>query len=512
METYLNSNSNSKSKSFEVKNNFYKKLLFQSPDLIFQMTISKNGTFFFPFLSKSVITHFNITIEEISSDTFTVLKSKIIPEDFKCFLQSINESKSELKTWIHEFRAIFPKKGMRWCKGVASVELEEDGAINFYGKITDITERKEQELKLKLSEERFQFALEASSEGIWDFNVKANKVFYSSQSMKMLEFEEEDIIDTIDKWDDRVHPLDKERYLLDIQLHIDNITPYYENSQRVLTKSGEYKWILSRGKIIERDSNDKPLRIIGTHTDISAQKEKEKELIKSLEIIGEQNSRLLNFAHIVSHNLRSHAANIEMLLNIIDEEEEDKDSLEESNLHLRSTSNALTQTIDHLKELVEIQTELIHKREQLNLNTYLGKTLDILREEINKNKVVIHNTISNEETITYNPAYLESVLLNLTSNAIKYSHPDRVPVISYSLSSNKSQKILIVKDNGLGINLKLHGDKLFGMYKTFHNNQDSRGIGLFITKNQIEAMGGNIQVKSEVGKGTTFKIYFNEEV
>jgi signal transduction histidine kinase len=169
-------------------------------------------------------------------------------------------------------------------------------------------------------------------------------------------------------------------------------------------------------------------------------------------------------------------------------------------------------TIDHLKDLVEIQTELVHKREPLNLNAYLGKTLNILGEEINKNKVVIQNTISNEATVSYNPAYLESVLLNLTSNAIKYSHPDRIPVISYSLSTNKSQKILTIKDNGLGIDLKLNGDKLFGMYKTFHNNKDSRGIGLFITKNQIEAMGGRIQVKSEVGIGTIFKIIFNEEV
>ena len=143
--------------------------------------------------------------------------------------------------------------------------------------------------------------------------------------MKMLEFEAKDTIDTIDKWDDRIHPSDKEKYLIDIQMHIDNRTPFYENSQRVLTKSNKYKWILSRGKIIERDEKDNPLRIIGTHMDISLQKEKEDELIKSLEIIVEQNSRLLNFAHIVSHNLRSHAANIEMLLNFIDEEEINED-------------------------------------------------------------------------------------------------------------------------------------------------------------------------------------------
>ena len=507
METYYYADL----KLLEERNNFYKKLLFQSPDLIFQFTISKNGILTFPFLSKSVLTHFNLTPEEKNSDAFTILKSKIVEEDFNSFLLSVHEAKNEIRNWTHEFRARLPVKGVRWYKGIANVESVVDGAIVFYGKITDITEYKEQELRLKLSEERFLFALEASSEGIWDLDIKTKRVFYSSQSMKMLEFEEQDTIDSIDKWDDRVHPDDKEKYLADIRLHINNKTPFYENSQRVMTKSGEYKWILSRGKIIERDAKNKPLRIIGTHTDISVQKEREQELIKTLEIIGEQNSRLVNFAHIVSHNLRSHSGNIKMLLDIIDEEK-DAEFIEESFSHLRSSSNALTQTIDHLKELVEIQTRIIHKKENLNLNQFLGKTLDILGEEINKNKVEIRNTIAQEETITFNPAYLESILLNFTSNAIKYSHPDRIPVISYSISKEPSQKILKIQDNGLGINLEKHGKKIFGMYKTFHKNADSRGIGLFITKNQIEAMGGSVDVKSEVGVGTTFKIYFNEQV
>jgi len=505
METYNYSDL----KILEERNSLYKKLLFQSPDLIFQFSISKQGILTFPFMSKSVITHFDLQQDEKSQDAFTVLKSKIYPDDFPIFMKSVQEAKSKLKDWTLDFRSILPQKGLRWFSGFASLEMDDQGTVHFFGKITDVTNFKQQELKLKLSEERYLFALEASSEGIWDLDVATNKVFYSSQSMKMLEFDANDTIDSINLWDDRVHPLDKNRYLTDIQLHIDNVTPYYENAQRVLTKSGDYKWILSRGKIIQRDENNNPLRIIGTHTDISAQKEKEQDLIKTLGIIGEQNSRLLNFAHIVSHNLRSHSGNIEMLLNII-AEETDEDFIKESFNHLRTSSKSLSQTIVHLKELVEIQSELVHKKENLNLNSYLGKTLDILGEEIKKNKVVIQNKVSKSETIIFNPAYLESILLNFTSNAIRYSHPDRTPVISYSLSSNKYHKVLEIEDNGLGINLEKHGKKLFGMYKTFHKHKDSRGIGLFITKNQIEAMGGRIDVKSQVGVGTTFKIYFNE--
>lgn len=490
-------------------NNFYKKLLFQSPDLIFQFTLTSQGAICFSFLSKSVVTHFDLTSKEKDKPALEILKSRIIPADFESFIASIYRSKIELKNWVHEFRGILPLRGLRWYKGIATIEKEDNGDVNFYGKITDITEYKDQELRLKLSEERYLFALDASSEGIWDIDVKSKRVFFSSQSMKMLGLEVQDTINTIEMWDDRVHPDDKESYLSDIQSHIDNATPYYENAQRVLTKSGEYKWILSRGKIIERDSNNQPLRIIGTHTDISFQKEKESDLVRTLRIVEEQNSRLLNFTHIVSHNLKSHSGNIAMLLEII-EEENQAVLLLESFVHLRTTSNALSQTIDYLKELVEVQTELVHKKEKLNLGVFLEKTFGILAKEISRNKVKINNTIDKEEIITYIPAYLESILLNFTTNAIKYSHPDRTPEITYSMYYENSNKVLKISDNGLGINLERHGKKLFGMYKTFHKNSDARGIGLFITKNQIEAMGGSIKVESEVGVGTTFKIYFNE--
>jgi signal transduction histidine kinase len=106
------------------------------------------------------------------------------------------------------------------------------------------------------------------------------------------------------------------------------------------------------------------------------------------------------------------------------------------------------------------------------------------------------------------PAYLDSILLNLITNAIKYRSPERQPVIELSTETEGEYLVLLVKDNGLGLDLQKFKDKLFGMYKTFHNNPNSRGIGLFITKNQIEAMNGKVEVESQVNVGTTFKIYF----
>ena len=134
-------------------------------------------------------------------------------------------------------------------------------------------------------------------------------------------------------------------------------------------------------------------------------------------------------------------------------------------------------------------------------------TTNVLRDNIKINEVEIVNEIDSECTIMYNAAYLQSVLYNIISNAIRYRHSDRKPKIIIRLDREDDFTILTIKDNGIGIDLKRNGKKLFGMYKTFTTKPDSRGLGLFITKNQIDAMGGIIKVESELNIGTTFKIY-----
>jgi len=110
--------------------------------------------------------------------------------------------------------------------------------------------------------------------------------------------------------------------------------------------------------------------------------------------------------------------------------------------------------------------------------------------------------------IDFVPAYLESILLNFTSNALKYRNPNVPLVITIESDIEVGKPILQVSDNGLGIDLIKYGEQIFGMYKTFHGNPNARGIGLFMTKNQVESLGGKISVESEPNKGTAFKIQF----
>lgn len=491
-------------------NNFYKKLFAEMPDLLFQFIIDCNNNYSFPLVSKSADDIFELPSSTFSNESILVIYNRIHPNDRDLFFQSLVKARREVKPWIVEFRAILPKKGLRWFKISSKTELALDGCVSFYGHVSDITDLKDKEEKLRISEERFQFALEASTAGIWDWNMVTNSVFYSSLSLKILELDSADIFDEPERWDKIVHPDDLPKYYSDIQEHFDNKIPYYENYHRVMTSSGNYKWILDRGKVIDRDENGKPLRVIGTHTDVSLHKEKELELLKTMKLYSDQNSRLLNFSHIVSHNLNTQAGNIKSILDFIDADV-DKVNINEMLVHLRTVSNDLNETISNLTQIVKTQSNINIAVMPLRLKEYIDKTVTTIKGYDKQTNVTIVNNVPEYLTINFNPAYLESVLLNFATNAIKYRHPDRDPIITFDFAIEPDgHKSLKITDNGLGIDLAVYGDLLFGMYKTFHKHQEARGIGLYITRNQIEAMKGTISVESEVGVGTSFKIVFND--
>ena len=147
----------------------------------------------------------------------------------------------------------------------------------------DITERKKAEEALRESEERWQFALEGSRDGVWDWNTVTNKVYFSRCWKEMLGYNEDEISNHIDEWNKLVHPDDKEQCYADLNRHFNGETPFYENEHRVLCKDSSYKWILDRGKVISWTEDKKPLRVIGTHTDITDRKRAEEALRESEE-------------------------------------------------------------------------------------------------------------------------------------------------------------------------------------------------------------------------------------
>ncbi|MGB6153493.1 MAG: HAMP domain-containing sensor histidine kinase, partial [Pricia sp.] len=257
-------------------------------------------------------------------------------------------------------------------------------------------------------------------------------------------------------------------------------------------------------------TNAKATGLVGISLDISELKQKEEELRNLVNVASLQNKKLINFAHIVSHNLRSHTANFSMLLDFLTVE---KDESEKENIldMLTDASDNLLETLENLNAVVDINTNVNLDKEFISLKTKIDTTLHNLSAYLKNHKASVINKVGKTDKIQAIPAYVDNILMNFITNAVKYKDPTRDALISLSTHSENGYLVLSVTDNGLGIDLKKYGNKIFGMYKTFHDHADARGIGLYITKNQIEAMNGKVSVDSEVGKGTTFKIYFNEK-
>lgn len=494
------------SKKPEDLNKLYESLIKQLPNIIFQIRVTADRAIHLDFISKPIEFLYQFSIEEILEDSYKFAKYRIYESDLKVFKETFNVAVETKAKWEVDFRFLLPDSSYKWIRIEATPKATENDDTIFYGLLSDITTIKEQEIQLRVADERYHFAVQASDRGVWDWDMVTNKVYYSSESMKILGLTESDLVASPEEWDDRVHPDDREEYYGNINLHFENKIPFYETCHRVLC-NGEYKWILDRGKVIERDENGKPLRIAGTHTDISAQKEKEQELLKMLEIVNSQNNKLLNFAHIVSHNLRTHAGNIKSLLELY---HNSSFTHEETITNIDIVSKELNETIENLNDLVKVHTQTNKEFVSLQLSDYITRMLYILNEDITNKNIIIENNVNEKIQVNCIPAYLESILLNLVTNAIKYSNDKKDILISFNVTDTTDFLILNVSDNGVGIDMERYGSSIFGLYKTFHGHEDSRGVGLYITKNQIETMGGKIEVESKPNVGSTFKVYFKK--
>lgn len=352
---------------------------------------------------------------------------------------------------------------------------------------------------------KWQLALEYSGIGMWEYDAAAKRVYFSEGSKQIIGVNDPNFGAHIDAWNERVHPDDKETYYSNFQDHLKGLVPMYENEHRVRCEDGSYKWIRDRGKIVEWDSHNNPKRIIGTHTDITYQKQNEIKINQSLLLATEHNNKLKNFAHIVTHNLKQHAANFEGLMELFDDAESRSEE-EEILSHLRTLSSSLSKTISNLHDIVNVQNSKNLKTKKIYIADAIDNILEVLDIVIKENNATIYNNIPRKLFLYYNCSYFESIIQNLLSNAIKYKHPDRDPVISIDFYFDKNEFQLTISDNGVGIDLDKYGKDIFGLYKTFHHNDDAEGVGLYLIKNQIESYGGRIKVESEVNVGTTFTI------
>jgi diguanylate cyclase len=419
------------------------------------------------------------------------------PDDLAETLLNLKKlSEGQISEYSSEKKCITKSGKIIWINlTISPLWKANDKPTSHIAFIKEITEKKEADSLIEKSQARYKSLIDTIDGIVWEYDLEAKtSTFISKKIESLLGYSVEEYSENPTFWEDHIHPDDRELAIaLSAKVNKNYNNHIYE--YRMVTKSGEIIWIRDIMNYVFEDG--KPVVSRGIMIDITIMKEAEKDLNNSLQVVTEQNKRLLNFSYIVSHNLRSHTSNIESIIYLI-ETADSEDERNEMMQLLKSCSNSLDETMKHLNEVVNINTNINLVTQPLNLSKYINKAKDILSEEILVNDVSFITNIPDDALINYNSAYLESIIYNLISNAIRYKHPDRKPIITIKLYKKNETDVLEVSDNGMGIDMEKNGDKIFGMYKTFSNNSDSRGIGLFITKNQIDAMGGTIIVDSKL--------------
>ncbi|HVB04185.1 MAG TPA: PAS domain S-box protein [Chitinophagaceae bacterium] len=443
--------------------------------------------------------------QEIPSGYHTFVNSLLHPDDRHQLLALGRQHRKEFTPYQMDIRLKNKSGDYRWFETFGESQRDASGqAIRMVGTIIDIHANKEALLTLKESEERFAQVFNyapigislLSPDGTW---LKVNRMLcemvgYSKEYLQGRNFR------------DITHPDDLPRNDSLTEQLVRGEIDHFELEKRYIHRKGHEIWVLLRSTLI-RDEAGNPQYGISQTLDISKRKEHEAEREKTIQVLNRQNNQLHNFAHIVSHNLRSHSANLQMLNDMY----QDARSPEERALFFEKIKNigdSLSTTIGDLSQIVKIAPDNNLPLEILFFADFFERVNNALQAEIMKTHARITTDFSDCPSITYPAVYLESILLNLLSNALKYRSPQRIPEITFRTQLAEGSQVLTCTDNGLGINLKKHRQHVFGLYKTFHRHPEARGMGLYLIRNQIESLGGTISVFSEPDKGTTFRVSF----
>ncbi|MCF0071058.1 ATP-binding protein [Dyadobacter sp. CY261] len=369
----------------------------------------------------------------------------------------------------------------------------------------EIDERTIVEEKLAESEFLLTAAGNVGKLGGWEYDPATGQFRWTATCGNIFETDEADVHSETD-----LLKLFPEPYQLIIRAALRESIQFgqaWDHELQLVTPAGTRKWVrFSATPLL--NAAGQVSKVGGIIMDIDRYKTLEIDLVRSIDQMAQKNNQLHSFTHILSHNLRNHSSNIALLSEFVDETTLTKDN-EELFQKIKTVAKHLNGTLDDLSQVIKIRDNQL-EGEKLDIREVTDQVLSVLDESLHKSQAHIDLEFEEKE-IVFPHIYLESILMNLISNGIKYKKDDQHPMIKLHFYRNKvGLKVLEYCDKGRGIDLSLHAEKIFGLYKTFHKHEDAHGVGLFLIKNQIEAQGGSIQVFSKVDAGITFKITFNE--
>jgi len=391
-----------------------------------------------------------------------------------------------------------------WVAGTLTNFFETEGINAIVSNFRDITEKKTLENLLDKTNRLARI-------GSWQIDVDKGTVLWSDITKEIYEADADFVPDLTTG----LQIFSKGSHKNTASKRVENFIEKgiaWDEEMLIVTQKGNEKWIRTIGEA--EFINDKCVKLYGSFQDINARKMAEMEVLK---INKERESLILElsrsikdlkqFSYITSHNFRAPLSNLLGLLDLVDYDNLNTANSEVIEMFKRSTLQ-LNKTINDLIQILVIRNNVNVDICFNSIENLFKKTKNSLIYDINEINALIQTDFSVSE-VYFNKLYLDSIFLNLLLNAIKYRSPDRRLKINVSTYLNAADEVVLsFEDNGLGIDLIRNANNIFGLYQRFHSNSDGQGLGLFMVKSQVIALGGKIEVISKVGKGTTFIITF----
>jgi PAS domain S-box-containing protein len=445
----------------------------------------------------------------------------IHPDDRESAIKTSEEClKTKPEKYENEFRLKTKTGEYKWIKARAKI-TEWDGNGNplyMIGSHEDITQRKRSEILLEESKKRLSLALFGGGLGVWDWNFETGEYFFDEYWASMKGYNPCDLVPNLETWKNLIHPKDFQGVIDRLNSHLKGLTEFYEAEYRMKRKDGTWIWILSKGKVFEKDKAGNPLRACGTHHDITEKKEyeiKQANLEKRLQHLYKMEA-LGALAGGIAHDFNNILVPIvglsEMLMEDFPEESEHYSYSKEIFKSGMRGSELVKQILAFSRQS---ESEII----PVNFQSIINDTVKLARAAIPSSIKIKTNIDKKCGNINGNPTQLHQIVMNLLVNAYhaiesgngiislglvqKYLDGDNLPGVS---PAPGEYAVFTVEDTGKGISSDIM-DKIFDPYFTTKDKDKGTGLGLSVIQGIVDQFKGFIKVYSEIGKGSVFSVY-----
>ena len=481
---------------------------------------------------KGLITSWNRAAEEMYGYTSKEILKKhisiIVPDNKRHEIYDILEriERRERVKHYETYRTTKDGTDIPVSISVSPIEDERGRLVGTSVITRDISQKKTYEKALRRSENRFRYASMATSDSIYDWDLKTNEVWRNESYQKL--FCPGEPIGKDEKWfASKLHPDDRDRIIESVYKSIrDPLCDKWSGSYRFKKVDDTYSYVEDSGFIV-RNKEREAIRIIGAMNDITERIQFQKQLEEINESLEhkvqertaemEENYRemvrlnedLDSFVHSASHDLKVPIVNMEALVGMLRKDELSDRSMEIIK-KLETSITRVQKTIYNLSSATKARKNMFDDILEFNVDEEIELVIAEMSQTIYQTDAKINFDYKVRPKILFSQTGFHSIMRNLVSNSIKYAKIAETPKIDITVYEEPFYVVISVKDDGLGIDMEKHGQKLFGIFKRLHDHVEGSGVGLYYVKRLLESNGGRIEVKSKPDKGAEFIIYIKK--